>query len=391
MHTIKKKEFGIFVLYILLLLPFFGPRGTIIINQTITKIFFTYFPIVISIFIFVSLFKRKKISHTNILIIVFFSYLICITFFKSGDLNSILQTSIKSIGICLLLDYGLKNNTRIFIKSITYLLLILIIINFVTIVLFPNGMYVSDTSYTGNWFLGFRNVHILFIFPAIIFNVINNHLNSNKSKKSNYIIVLFGLLSLALAGSSTSLFGVFCLLVYLLFENKFIFKKINIRFLTIIFLILFFSITIFRLQNIFEYLIVNILNRNLTLTNRIYIWDQVIDYIKLNPIFGYGVEFRNLRLLKTLPISYHAHNQILEIIYQSGFVGFLIFLAGLFSSFRNLQNVSSERISKFLSFSMFVFFVMTITEAYAYDYFIYLLVLCSNINNIIMEEKNENN
>ena len=385
MSTIKKNNFKVLTLYILLLLPFFGPRGTIVINQTVTKVLYTYFPIAISLLMFAMLLKTKKISHVNVLIIFFFMYLIGITFLRKGDITSIIHTSIKSIGICLLFDYGLRNDTKIFIKSIYILLTILLCINFITIILFPSGMYISDTSYTGNWFLGFRNVHILFIFPAIIFNKTNSYLSNSKSKISNYIFTLFCLLSLVLAGSSTSSLGVFCIFVYMLLENKPIMKKINIKILTIIFLILYLSITIFRLQNMFEYLIVNILNRNLTFTNRIYIWDQVIQYIKLNPILGYGIEFRKIRLLKTNPISYHAHNQILEIIYQSGFIGFAIAFLATFIKFKKLQKNSTEYISRFLSFAMFVFFVMTITEAYAYDYFIYLLVLCSNIDIIIKE------
>lgn len=389
MNTVSKKNLIIFILYTIFLFPFFGPRGTIIINQNITKILFTYLPIILSSFLFINLIKTHKLSQIIFFIILFFAYIVIITFIKKGDIYNILLTSIKSIGLCLLIDYGIKNNIKLFIKSIYILLLILIFINFLTLILFPKGMYVSDTNYAGNWFLGYRNVHILFMFPTIIFSKINGYLDNRKSNLSNCILTLFCLLSLLLAGSSTSLLGVFCIFIYLIFENKFIVKKINIKSLNYIFIILYISIVILRMQDVFKYLIVNVLNRNLTFTNRIYIWDQVINYIKINPILGYGVEYRNLRLLKTNPISYHAHNQILEIIYQSGFVGFAIFTLITIKSLKKLKVNSGDSLSKFLAFSMFIFFVMTITEAYSYDCFLYLFVLCSNIS-LIIKEKNLN-
>ena len=139
---------------------------------------------------------------------------------------------------------------------------------------------------------------------------------------------------------------------------------------------------IFRLQNLFEFLIVDVLHRNLTLTDRVFIWDCVIEYIKHKPLFGYGYEYKSIRLLKTNPISYHAHNQILEIIYQTGFLGLICISLIVYESIKSLNKYKSYKLSKFLILSLFILLIMMLTEAYAYNTFIYICVLCSNFNYI---------
>ena len=91
----------------------------------------------------------------------------------------------------------------------------------------------------------------------------------------------------------------------------------------------FILMVLLKLQRIFEFLIVGILGKNLTLSGRIYIWDRTITLILQNPLFGYGVEYNEGRAskyaLRTLYhtssklasfAGLHAHNRFLETTYR---------------------------------------------------------------------------
>ena len=142
---------------------------------------------------------------------------------------------------------------------------------------------------------------------------------------------------------------------------------------------------IFRLQNIFSFLIVNILKKDLTFSNRTYIWDYIINYIKSKPIFGYGIQESSIRYnISNVYQAYHAHNLILELLYRGGFVLLIIFVYMVYLTVRKLKN-NDNNLSRFFMWSMFVYAIMLLTEFFEPINYIYLLVIFYNIANFRKE------
>ncbi|MFR3202482.1 MAG: O-antigen ligase family protein [[Clostridium] leptum] len=81
------------------------------------------------------------------------------------------------------------------------------------------------------------------------------------------------------------------MLIFLLFQGCFVDKLFNFRNYLILNILLFFVIVIFRMQNLFAFLIEDILHKNLTLTGRTVIWDRTLELIGEKPILGHGVPF----------------------------------------------------------------------------------------------------
>ena len=53
--------------------------------------------------------------------------------------------------------------------------------NLISVIIFKDGMYVNSTvGYTENWILGYRNLHILYILPAILVSFINSYYKEGK-------------------------------------------------------------------------------------------------------------------------------------------------------------------------------------------------------------------
>lgn len=257
-------------------------------------------------------------------------------------------------------------------------------------------MYVNNVvGYTENWLLGYRNLHILYILPAITISFINSYFKKDKLSLRNYILIVASFMSLYITKSSTSMIGIFLVIVFIILSNIIktdnkMYKILNIKSYFITYIVLFFSIVIFRIQNLFKFLIVDILEKDLTLTGRTYIWDYVIEFIKDKKLLGYGLEDSMVRLRKTnYWVSTHAHDQLLEITYKTGIIGLLIYIFIMIKSFKEIYKYRNNVVGKFISVIMLSYLIMMLTEFYSLDMCMYLFVLCFNIKYLVKEYKNE--
>ena len=379
-----------FIIYIFLLIPFFRITYLVVMYPQ-TELVYKIWQIISILIIFVILMKYGKYSKFLNYFIVYFILLILSTVLNNADVPGCIFLAIRTIGLCMIVDYGIKRDTKVFLNAFEFFLSVLVYINLFSVIIFKDGMYVNSTvGYTENWILGYRNLHILYILPAILVSFINSYYKEGKLTIRNYILLIASYLSIYLVKSGTSLIGMTIIVGLLILNN--IFKKIkllNIKNYFLAYIILFLAIVIFRIQNLFEYIIVDILNRDLTLTGRIYIWDYVIEFIKERPILGYGVEDSILRLNKTsFMVSTHAHDQILEIIYKSGIVGSSIYFIILIKSIIELYKYKESKIAQILSIVMFAYLFMMLTEFFSLDLIMFLFVFCLDIKFFAKEGEN---
>lgn len=342
----------------------------------------------------------NKISRIILLISIYYFYQIAMTWYNSGNLKGILLLSIKFIAICMFIEIGLNlKNKFIVINSLMTVLEIYIYINLLTILIYPNGMYVTvSTDNANNWFLGYKNQMINFILPAIglcLFNYYCNDKFAYKKLRTGCILVC-GCLTTILMWSGASLVLLAILIVYVLLAKKLPTKIFNFRNFLIVNIILTVSIVLFRIQNIFSFLIVDILHKDITLTGRIYIWDKVLKYIYERPLVGYGVEsysYRCIKMRSIAPLTYydyygalHGHCRFLEVMYRGGIILLIIYLLILIYSCRELMRHKNSMQAKIISITIFAYLTGMITEWYDYSpMFFALLVLGYNIQRFLNE------
>ena len=103
-------------------------------------------------------------------------------------------------------------------------------------------------------------------------------------------------------------------------------------------------IVFFDIQYYFSYIIVDLLHRSLTLTERTVIWNEAIEYIKMSPLFGYGIE-SGLTVAEKIGAS-HTHNYYLYLFFTGGIVNFLIVFSMMISVSRKMMIYSQTRVEK---------------------------------------------
>lgn len=339
----------------------------------------------------------QKVSLFFVGIVFFEVWRVLATIYCGGNYTSLFLAIFNALAICLVVEMGLKTDPDALLDGASFTLGLFVLINFATIILFPQGMY-EFNNYTQNYFLGYRNNSIMLIFPAIIFSIVRSLRKYNKLTLSSFVITAVSFATVIIAFSATSVIGMTVFIIFLLlalinkmpnFLNIITYLAINIAY--------FFGVIILRLQEAFAFIIVDMLGRDLTFTGRTKIWDCALAAFAKSPVFGVG-EIEN-QASRDLIGATHAHNYYLDLLYKSGLPGFLIFFAILIicgvALYRNRKN---GKIPFVVSGAICAFMIMLQSEAYYNIYYFFsILTLAAFIpyalpkkdedGNFIFEEK----
>lgn len=328
------------------------------------------------LFLMLLIIKRKKMDKSLIYLILFLSIMLISSIINKNSVVSSIFSVVEILGICALVDYEIKVKDDKFLNTVIFVLGIYFLINFISIIMYPTGIYINSTGYSKNWILGYKNAHIQYIFPLNLAFFMKSLIKKNKISISCYILLILSIISSILVNNSTAIIGLFLILAFSVFVNSNS-RIINPKYMLLIPVILFFLIVIFRVQNIFGFIFVDLLDRDITLTGRIYIWDGVIKAISSRRIIGYGITPFVFITKSSLSI-YSTHSLILDIVYRTGFLGVLVFILYLKESLKNVFKFKNNKIIKLIIVFLFSMGIMTLTEAYPYVYIFYLFVLCSD-------------
>lgn len=313
--------------------------------------------LVISLYIIRFKFSKSTIALLLFIVLILFSTLLN----DAASVNIFIKSFMKIVSLALFIDWVIEYNSKNIIRGLYYSLYIVILINFLTIVIYPNGLY--SGSYINNWFLGYDNTHIFWYIPALVLSLINLKF---KGKKIDILtIVLFVIISYSVyyCFSANSVVAYTLFLAYL-FLNKYINKFVNSKVCFIAFLLLFIFIVILRVQNIFSWLIVDILHKDLSFTGRTIVWDNTIKLIKEKFVFGYGMEEGIIVSQKLGNAHYvHAHNTLLDVLYKGGIIALVPFMSYIYLSILKLYKKRENEIAKMVSFAVFSLLLMMLFEA----------------------------
>lgn len=265
-----------------------------------------------------------------------------IAFFSGMRFGIVSWSILLQIAICFIFHYGMTYEADYMLEALLFICDTLIIINFVTMILFPDGLYTIHTAWqTGNyelnWFLGYKNTMIRFILPTCMFELIQIGRKRNmelalykRTLKKSLLILAISVASILMSRSSNGILGIalFVLLIILLQKDKIrgFITPIKAYIMSILLTIF---IVIMRAQSYFSYLIDVILKRDVTtMGGRTVIWEKAIQIFTQHPIIGCGEYAASL--LNSVGVS-HAHNYFLNILVNSGIIGFIFFTALIFT------------------------------------------------------------
>lgn len=358
---------------------------------------FNHNAIVMVIVLIVFLYSiRKKIQFNRqlITIIIFCVYVISNTAIHKGEISySILMYS-RVIATSLLIFTIIRKRDLISLKALTFSLTLLVTLNLISIISGVDRLIYSSLGHT--FLLGFDNSNVIVVFPALIMNYFVNYLERDGEISFRLILSwVLTVISIIFIDSATTTLGFFIFVIMILTYKHELIKYINRKTLFVIVLMAFFFIVIFRLQNMFSVIIVNMLGRDITLTGRIALWDKAFRGISESPFLGHGINPEAQRLYFFGVSS--AHSEILDILYQHGIVGLALYVwifVEYFRTEKKRMDKSRKLFVRTIDSMIFSFLVMMIAESYnSYISYglIFMIIMISSLmsSNIDWEVKYE--
>ena len=185
---------------------------------------------------------------------------------------------------------------------------------------------------------------------------------------------------LIIGGSGTGLIVLAAFIILCLLELKH--REISSNLSLVVLLASFLAIVIFRIQNIFSFLIVDILHKSLTLSDRTYIWDAAIGSILSHPILGTGITDSlsgNVHLkLSYLVKDIFAHDLYLDYLLMGGIPALCIFVCILISVKKSYDSFLNKK-NTLIWWGIVVYLFASIVEIYTTNFCLFLMFAYINI------------
>lgn len=269
----------------------------------------------IAVFVLVIFFIINNRIPNKISILLLFMKLFSLTIAIFNRHGIDLVETCRYVGIILSIDYFFEDFTQL-IKSLMLIFEILVYYNLVSLVGSEKniyGVYFSVLGYDND----FTRYMIVAYFIAMLYYLITE-------KKGRSIILILGThITLIYAGVATGIMAMLIMDILLVISNLRLFN-FTIRQSFIVYLITEVSIVFLKVQNFFSYIIVELLNKDLTFTGRITVWEKSIDKFLDRPLFGFG-DMNQLTEQLILGDVY-CHNGFLELAFRGGVIQLVLFI-----------------------------------------------------------------
>ncbi len=326
---------------------------------------------------------NRKISPIMLLIIFFVGWQMMSTLIMAGSLIEWIKKSGPLVALCMLSDLLVQRDWRILVKSLFVLLGLETVINFITYLLFPQGLYTQAPYTIPGWFISPDNWFPVILLPAAFFGFLLYL--EKRTKKSRFLALAMYVLvtvQFALTRSATSLLGwaFFTLFTALMFfiRPARLGRLVNGASLSISYIVIYVGIVLLRMQTLLEPIITGVFHKSVSLTNRTFIWDAEMAYIRQSLFIGHGTNYHENGFWFKPELSRYywgSHNYILNIASIGGLVAVAIFIWIVALCMYKLYRCRRHPYAILISSMLWVFLIMMIMENYRTDGVFYILLV----------------
>lgn len=297
-------------------------------------------------------------NRTWLLVVVYYVFTYGRAFLSASSAEIQLSTPINAIALCTLTFTGLRRNKSALCTGYTcYFFAVALFQLFLMIT--RHDLFVLDGEFG---LFENRNYLVRFFLPGMLFAMIASY--EKRGKIWNLTVILYLALMttiIIMAKSGTGMIGILVFLILsIIFSKKQLPRWLSVNLVAIYSAIIFLLIYFFNFQENFDFLIVDILNKDITFTGRTYIWDSAISVIKQYPFLGIG-ESSNLRAY--LYGASHAHQYWLQLLLTGGIVSCSIVFAMYHLAGKNTKKHPESCLFKLVSITIISFLIMGIDES----------------------------
>lgn len=314
-------------------------------------------------------FPNLRFGKFTIMVGIFYLIAGLTTIIHSGSIHTWIAHAINSLGLILMVYLSMLQSPRHTIKILALIFDIFIYANFILTILFPDGVF------EGSYLLGLNRNNI---GPSIICGLVIHYYAYRMRERSWLTFALLGAVSITttiIVGSMTSTVGCSLLTAFFFIPTKKIRQIILIAFF--VFYLIFQAFLVYLQGDLSTnkkaaFFVEEILQKDMSFTNRIYVWSDSYELIQRSPLTGYGMQ--DSEWFEEQVVYKSTHNIIYQILVFGGYIllsiFFIIILMGVVRAIKQ-----SSELTLFALFSVCTFFFMMIMEAYNFVNIFLILAL----------------
>ncbi len=312
--TDEHKRNNLILLIALLILPNLYPSG---LGQLIPASTAVYnIGSVLSFLVVVAMiatYRRVAVNYAVILVLVMELWLSYMTvIFKSASLKENIFSFTSSVTITLII-YHFSDRLDEVIEAVLINFEWLIYASLISVILYyPDGMYIGGDK--PQYFLGHENGIIFYAIPAMFAALV--HMKKEGRYLRGILLIAACLANILIVWCATAIVGIavagFVVFIAIFFRKPISYYMILICMVVADIVIVFFQT--YAKNEFLAYVIQHLLEKSLTFTGRTKIWKRAMELIPTCLWTGMGRGYH----VDALGLTYHAHNQYLELLLEGG-------------------------------------------------------------------------
>ena len=306
--------------------------------------------VISALFILIWLLIKRRLSLIVLLIGIRQGYIALNTLIQRGAFRDCALSAITVMVVVILYDL-MQEEQELFLSSQLFCFELIIYVNFVTILLYPGGMYASlidgiVVRNGRNYFLGYYNSFSKYFIPALLIAFLYKEYTGKKMR--TWLLTAVCYISALLTWSGGVLVALFSMaFIYVLIKDTS--KWFNYYNSWILQGLFFLFIICLRLMNAFRWFIDGYLHKWDSLMLRTEVWDIELARVRRSWLFGYGKIPTVIRVAETKKSwGMHAHNQLLELLYRGGVINLILFVLIIYMAGRTIykgRDINSKLIT----------------------------------------------
>lgn len=330
----------------------------------------------------------KKINFNSIMaIVILIESALWISTLRAGSSMGSVTTQLISVtAFVIIIDIMLKEDAVRCIRLLYIIMALLIYINVISMLLFPDGLYTA-TGVVGTkkyYFLGHQNSLGLYATIAIALGEFLLQIEEGeKFKLKNLIILevisLFYIIHVWSVVSFLSVAGIMAITFFNRLSKKG--WRIPLVWSLLLNVMIFILFVIMQNLQIFSSFFQRFLNRDITLSGRTTVWTRAFKSFLQNPIWGVG-QGKGYEMFGYAT----THNRYLNTMFTGGLVGITLFAILLILICRRLR-YSKETMIKILTAYFTVLFVIIQGETFDDILFFLMFIVVGNVQCLQKAEK----
>ena len=306
--------------------------------------------------------------------------------YAPSQIYYVLHMAYIMIALVLFMYYTSEKSLKELLTALSIIYGAFIFLNWILFMIYPNGIYNPDSYHIGH-LLGDDNAIIYVALPGLICIVCNSIKKNKKISFFTWFLLFVTEFTFIKLWAASALLCLTLFIVGLIFAyktNKPNPKTVLILVLCVIFIVL------FGLSNSFvQRFIVNVLHKDITLSNRTLLWNLAIQYIMQKPILGYGGYFvkGQFKAISNSWYTYPCHTTYLQLAIDGGFILLFVFILTTFFGYNTISKDKENLYSRILAIGLGCMLINYITEYAQLMHYTIIICLMLNITSDTQTEK----